>query len=125
MIQRIQTIYLILIAGILLAMLFIARSGDFDPLYRYVLMAGSGVTALLSIITLFYYKKRSLQVKLCYFLLFLLIAILTFIGIVFGANALSLKFQVIIPLVALVLDVLAIQRIKKDEKLVRSLDRLR
>lgn len=125
MIQRIQTIYLILIAGILLAMLFIAQSSGIEPLYRHVLTVASGVTALLSAITIFYYKKRPLQVKLCYVLLFLLTAILAFTGIVFGADALKMKFLVIIPLASLILDVLAIQGIKKDDKLVKSLDRLR
>ncbi|GHS91927.1 hypothetical protein FACS1894174_08800 [Bacteroidia bacterium] len=125
MIQRIQTIYLILIAGILLAMLFIAQSSGIESLHLYILTVASGVTALLSAITIFYYKKRPLQIKLCYVLLFLLIAILTFIGITFGADALKIKFLVIIPLISLVLDVLAIQGIKKDNKLIKSLDRLR
>ncbi len=125
MIQRIQTIYLILIAGILLAMSFLAYSSSIEFTYRCMLTAVGGSMALLSIATIFFYKKRSQQISMCYYLLILLIATLGFIGYLYSIGAMGLNFIAAIPLIAIILDFLAIFGIKKDDKLVKSLNRLR
>ncbi len=138
MIQRIQTIYLILIAGIMLAMLFLPigepvtiAGTSFDLGNSWVLKLIYGLTALISAITIFFYKKRSLQISLCIGIFILLV--LSYVAFYFliwqpnkeYLNGLSYSYAIILPLVALILDILAILGVKKDEKLVRSLDRLR
>jgi hypothetical protein len=81
--------------------------------------------AILALIAIFMYKKRLLQIKICYGIMVLLILTgglyLLFLMTVCFAPAIAMLF----PWIALILDFMAIHRIKKDEKLVRSLDRIR
>ncbi len=124
MIQRIQTIYLILIAGIMLAMLFLsAASIPMCIIY--------GITGLLAFASIFYYKKRALQMQICYLVLGLIVLSYVVSFILFGiptaasfSNTNSI-IVIVLPLIAIIFDLLAIRGIKKDDKLVRSLDRLR
>ncbi|MDR3267653.1 MAG: DUF4293 domain-containing protein [Tannerella sp.] len=152
MLQRIQTVYLLLITALSIAMLFlplaVVQSGGvayaFDALGlhtvttppeltypTWALFALPVVIALLSIITVFIYKNRILQIRLCIFNAILLAGfygIFAFFlwnlsaqpGFHFGVR-LALAF----PLINLILDYLAIRNIGADEVLVRSLDRLR
>ena len=48
-----------------------------------------------------------------------------FLGEIDSAYNINLQFGIILPVVALIFDLLAISRIKRDEKLVKSLDRIR
>jgi len=129
MIQRIQTIYLLLILGLMASMLFLPIA-DIDS-FSWTLFAECSFTALLSLVTIFLYKKRKLQIKICYGILGLLI--LSYLIIFFNfwlpnytsEAVVAFKIPVVFPFFAIVLDILAIRAIKKDEKLVRSLDRLR
>jgi glucose-6-phosphate-specific signal transduction histidine kinase len=89
------------------------------------------ITALLALFNIFLYKKRKLQIRLCYALL-LLPVLLYVIYFIFDRQFLPLSefFQqtpltFVFPFIAVILIYLAIRGIKKDEKLVRSLDRLR
>jgi len=90
--------------------------------------------ALLSLFTIFQYKNRSLQIKLTN--IGVLAAIALIMGIFFlyipmiekKINIIpdySKAFGIYLPLVALVFMVMANRAIKRDEKLVRSADRLR
>jgi hypothetical protein len=130
MIQRIQTVWLLLAAllsaGVLL--LPITRAGAGNP---PVLDAEAGLTVLLAVAAIFLYKRRPLQVWCCrgllllqaiwYASLFLLIP-----GAAGGAIlSTAWNFSILFPLISLVLSGLAIRAIQKDEKLVRSLDRIR
>jgi len=86
---------------------------------------------LLALITIFLYKKRLIQIRLCIFNAFLLIvfyliyACFLFIGI----NGIKLSFDfsygLAFPFIAFIFDLLAINAIHKDENLVKSLDRIR
>ena len=129
MIQRIQTIYLLLVAGFMLAMLFVPLTNiPIIPNYEYILFSLFGLTVILSLIAIFYYKKRSFQIKLCRITLLLLIVSVFFIGFVFWKQSLiiaQLKPAITFPIIAIILDYLAIQGIRKDDKLVNSLNRLR
>ncbi len=124
MIQRIQTIYLILIAGIMLAMLFLSMSSI--PMCLIY-----GLTAISAFIAIFYYKKRTLQINICYLILGLIVLsyvasfIITGLPTAESFSNINSIIAITLPLIAIVFDLLAIQGIKKDEKLVRSLDRLR
>ncbi|MCL1936935.1 MAG: DUF4293 domain-containing protein [Candidatus Azobacteroides sp.] len=143
MIQRIQTIWLFLIfllSGCLFFLSPVINGGlELFPFMKYpyifiqypyiwFLIGESALTLILSFGAIFLYKKRILQMRLCtgiWILQFLFY--ITFFLEVRNATETVVVWQwpVIIPLIICILDVLAIRAIKKDEKLVRSLDRLR
>ena len=124
MIQRIQTVYLILIAGIMSAILFLS-------LPNILMCSIYGVTALLALTTIFYYKKRPLQIKLCYLILVLIIASYAVSFITYGLpttesfSNINSVISIALPVVAIIFGLLAIRGIKKDDSLVKSLNRLR
>ncbi len=152
MIQRVQTLYL-LIATIFTAILLFMPLAYFcgpvstggitawqieltdalgetqiQPIYVVGILLLS--STLLPLITIFLYRKRKLQMRLCLIELFLLI-------ISFGAFAYHYTRQnnadtggmvsplLFLLLVAIVSVLMARWRIAKDEMLVRSLDRIR
>jgi len=125
MIQRIQTVYLLL-SFCLMAILVLM---PFSSLWMIVIDAGA--VAVLAAIVIFLYKKRDLQVKISYAMLLLLVLMYA-LYFIFDWHYLSftelfrhVRFTFLFPFIAFILVYLAIRGIKKDEKLVRSLDRLR
>lgn len=155
MIQRIQTLYLLLVvilSGIVLFSAFAGLVNTTDALnyivnYKGVFLVQAngnqflqnvwGVTALAAIIplvalaTIFLYKKRSLQIKLSFFNIVLMVAyygVLFFylwqFGSVYHADW-FLEVVTAFPLVNVILSALAIRSIRKDEALIKSLNRLR
>ena len=136
MIQRIQTLYLLFAAIVSAGLIFIfhlwTNSQDVpvyanDEYFYLGLFLGS---ALLSLIAIFNFKNRKLQ-----FVLGRLNIILNFILLGFfvyqllippGESNISEKgVGIFIPILSIVLLVLANKAIKKDEDLVKSVDRLR
>jgi membrane protease YdiL (CAAX protease family) len=136
MIQRIQSIYMLLVAAIAGGLTFIFGLyttiegveifAKDDPLYIGLFMA----SAILALITIFLFKNRKLQFVLNRFNI---IFNLTLLG-VFVYRMLTLSGEtevsekgigIIIPIISIVLLVLANRAIKKDEDLVKSVDRLR
>jgi len=121
MIQRIQTVYLFLVFCLMVTLAFIPFS------FSWMISLDAGIVAGLAIITIFLYKKRNLQIKISYIMLLLLVLayILYFITnqqlLVFS----EIKYTFIFPFIAAIFICLAIRGIKKDEKRVRSLDRIR
>ena len=153
MIQRIQTVYL-LIATILMAItIFTPIAQFFDGTQEYTLSAfalkdAAGVTAqstiymgillalagVLPFVVIFLFKNRQLQIRLCAAEIVLLVGSLVVMGIYYylsarlfeSVNGLgSLKLGMIMPLIAIVFVALATRAIFRDEVLVRSLDRIR
>jgi small-conductance mechanosensitive channel len=135
MLQRIQTLYLLIAAicsGVLSSTTYLIVSGDvvigiIDSLAYLLLFLGS---ALLSVISIFLYKSRQTQ-----FVLGRLNIILNFILLgLFVYRLLSLPGEpansekgigLLLPVFSIVLLALANKAIKKDESLVKSVDRLR
>jgi len=155
MIQRIQSLYLLLTS--LLPILFLSgtflkffnKSGtgyyvDFRGLWESGVPGGtrminsliplSGVMILITILSvtaILFFKKRKVQMKLVGTIILLTII---FIGVmIFLFFRISEKFQaeillvyrMFIPVLILIFGILAYQGIRKDENLVKSLDRLR
>jgi len=125
MIQRIQTVYLFFVFCLMVILVFFPFSSS------WTVLIVTGLIAALAMITVFLYKKRKLQLKISYLILFLLI-LLYALYFIFDRQTLPLSelfrqvgHTFVIPLVSCVLAYLAIRGIKKDEKLIRSLDRLR
>lgn len=154
MIQRIQTLYLLAVIAFMSVTFvapiatFTAASGDVFTLSAFELSNGEQsqstiwmgivlvVATVLPLITIFLFKNRQLQLRLCGAEVMLLLGAVAFVVIYYwlsSSNALegidivhrSLGWASIMPLLALVMAFLAARRIFKDEILVRSLDRIR
>jgi Domain of unknown function (DUF4293) len=150
MLQRIQTIFLLLISLLSTLFYFVTFQKVTYGNTEYSLTIISGFTeemakstvflpfsinsliVLLSLITVFLFKNRKLQMKLCSLLAIvssiLCILLIAFIYIKTDAVA---KYEVtyniysIIPAINIVLAFIAKRFIKSDEELVRSADRIR
>jgi len=147
MIQRIQTVF-ILVAAILVGLLLKLKFADFsanDELYTFVangifkgenlvfnglpILIFIGLIAALHFVIIFLYKKRLLQIRLLAFTIVLLAGLFgmffyfTYAG--FEEIKVAFKIPVAFPIVAIILDYLAIRAIGKDEALIRSVNRIR
>lgn len=138
MLQRIQSVWLLLAAAFdAITFRFPFYSGDWIKdkfLYPIDLNAQTTVwftiltviTGAIAFVTIFLFKDRKLQLRLCYLGIFLTAVLLTmyflelknFIG---GSIALWVIFYFAV----LICYILAVRNILKDEKLIKSLDRLR
>ncbi|MBP4139909.1 MULTISPECIES: DUF4293 domain-containing protein [Flavobacterium] len=136
MIQRIQTVYLLLtflITGVLLFFipLWTSNTGKSfyfmqDQLYTILL----GLSTMLTIVSIISYKKRQNQFvlgRLNIILNLILLGLFVYRSLnLSGETQVSEKgIGMFLPIVAIVLLVLANKAIKKDEDLVKSVDRLR
>ncbi len=109
--------------------LFVSGNGyhDFSACPLFVLMSLSGV---LSIVTVFLYRNRMLQSKMCVCNIFLLLA--WYVGYVVLIKkvaspdaAFHVSFALCLPMVCILLNIMARKGILNDEKLVRAADRIR
>ena len=136
MLQRIQTIYLLIAAGVSAGLIFVSHLWITDEgisvfakdnILYLGLFLGS---AVLSLITIFMYKNRKSQFvlgRLNIILNFILLGFFVYLSLnVSGETAVSEKgIGMFLPIVSIVLLALANKAIKKDEDLVKSVDRLR
>ncbi|GAA4112775.1 DUF4293 domain-containing protein [Aquimarina addita] len=136
MIQRIQTIYLLLVAALSggISFLFpygISQSGAVLFIQDNMTVLGIFVgSAFLSLLTIFLFKNRKLQFvlgRINILLNFILLGVFVYWLLpVSGETQVSEKdIGMFIPVISIVLLVIANKAIKKDEDLVKSVDRLR
>ncbi|MBO7265260.1 MAG: DUF4293 domain-containing protein [Alistipes sp.] len=152
MIQRIQSLYLLVAAALMSLTLFMPIAtfvvdGNTYALSAFALSCGDmsestlwmGVmlvmATLLPLVVIFLFKRRTLQVRLCAVEIVLLLGSLVMIGLYYWLTSRLFENLVVehrqfgwgapMPLVSLVLTALASRAIFKDEVLVRSLDRIR
>lgn len=149
MIQRIQSVYLFLVAALMTATIFcplmtfstakapvVASPFGMDVwsgLYpTWGVLTFAALAALVPFVNIFLYKKRKLQMRLCNLTTLLLLLFYITFGVYayfFMANVdakiLNPEFGLVLPFIAFVFNMLAYTKIKKDDKLVRSLDRIR
>lgn len=136
MIQRIQTVYLffvMLISGILPFWINLWSDADGNAIFakHEILVSGAFyLSAILALIAIVVYKKRKNQFVLNRLNLILNLFLLGF----FVYRSLNLSGEtlvsekgigMLIPVISIILLVLANRAIKKDEDLVKSVDRLR
>ena len=136
MIQRIQTIWLLLAAAASFASLKLSfYSGKKDSIQfeqlsgskgSFLLLILSVAVALLSVVSIFLFKNRKLQMRLALTgfvaqLVVLFLSIQETAAFTEGNYTLTSIFSFVIP----VFLVLAVMGIRKDEKLIKSMDRLR
>ena len=158
MIQRIQTVYF-LITAVLIGLMFFFPLATFmgdgsefrltacsfdditDPanpvrymhtIYLSILL---GAAALLPLVIMFLYKRRLLQIRLCFAEIVLLLGALGFVAYyiyhysatmeVFEMSSWKVGLPAVFPLVSIILMVLALRAVLRDENLIRSLNRIR
>jgi len=159
MIQRIQSIYLLLAASMSALMAFFTFTvidmggkhyildlfgihynldhNQVELVGFWYLAAFVSIACSLSLVTIFLYKRRNLQITMCK------LNLLLYLGVIFtvfylGEKVLGIleinlglegelhhKLGAILPILSAILILLATRAIKKDEALVRSADRIR
>jgi len=145
MIQRIQSIYLLL-SGTSFLSLFkvpfatsataipsLLADGVYNIYDNGVLIALAGLGGLLSIVAIFLFNNRMLQLKMSYgsivlSILLPLVAMLLIYNegtITNHASQIVDGFGIYMPVVAMIFGFLAARFIQKDEQTVQSMDRLR
>lgn len=154
MIQRIQSIYLLLSALLTSTVLFI-KLADFTNATSKFILEDTGIyqvmentekqlilgtypiillailTTFLSLVILFFFKRRILQIRLSGINIAFqlgLTGMILYLGQSGAKNldaVVSYHYVIVFPLIAMVLTILAIISIGKDEALIRSLNRIR
>ena len=137
MIQRIQTIYLLLafvVTGVLpffIPLWTMADGKDYFFMQNQVYVVVLGLSTTLSLLGIISYKKRQNQFvigRLNMILNLILLGLFVYRSLNVSGETLAVSEKGIgmfLPIVAIVLLVLANKAIKKDEDLVKSVDRLR
>lgn len=136
MIQRIQSIYLALAGIVSIALPFVfslyadAEGNAVWAKDDSIILGLFALSAVLSFIIIFLYKKRQNQFvlgRLTIILNFVLLGVLVYRSQILsgGTAVLEKGIGMIIPLISIVLLALANKAIKRDEDLVKSVDRLR
>jgi hypothetical protein len=136
MIQRIQTIYLLLTAVTSGGLIFIVslwidgEGNEVVAMDENTFFGAFIVSAVTAIIAIFIYKNRKLQTvinRLNILLNLILLGVFVYRALTMsGATAVAEKgIGMFIPILSIVLLVLANKAIRKDEQLVKSVDRLR
>lgn len=153
MIQRIQTIFLLLTAILMAVTVFsplaqlvnidtgesaffkcagIFKENEVSMYFTWGVISMAVLSALLAFINIFIFKKRKCQAKLCNLTTITILLFYAAFASYYYCEAplLNLKFAkaeygIILPVIALIFNFLAKSRIKTDEKLVQSLNRIR
>ncbi len=149
MIQRKQTIYLLLALAALIVCLCLpigrltsTTLGAETLVYNLGLYTNTGVSvhpilfvdivvvATLSFINIFLYNKRKLQMRICVVSIILCLVWYAYYAFMVlsmfkGIGTVSISFAVCLPFVAIVMLVLARSGIKADEELIKSMSRIR
>ena len=141
MIQRIQSIYLLLGALSLASLLFfdeiwLGETATVLPWFAPALLIGGGVVVVAALVSIFLYKNRVRQRGVVVIVQWLTLAwMAVFYGGLFysgqleaetGGDPISISLLgLIVPILAYIFFFLARRSIQKDIALVRSMDRLR
>ncbi|MBK5194816.1 MAG: DUF4293 domain-containing protein [Proteiniphilum sp.] len=150
MLQRIQTLFLLLAAAAMLVAsvtplaVFMYNSDKvlFEAMGIYLngtlndstwgLFVIGIISSVVALITVFLYKQRILQIRLSIFNIVIMLGFYLYFGFILYKiyPVENLQFQkvgigITMPVIAVILTILAIRKIGVDEALVRSLQRLR
>lgn len=155
MIQRIQSLYLSLVLLLLILMLFfplVVFNDNAGILYQFMPTGLKNLSngqwyyvnrniltfifilfaSLINLVVIFLYKRRKLQVKLSKILMGILAGLFLFIvyEIKFGITGIIIEnskynWTILVPIISIILIFLAVKSIKRDDELVKSIDRLR
>ncbi|MBQ6244394.1 MAG: DUF4293 domain-containing protein [Bacteroidales bacterium] len=125
--QRIQTLYLLLATGLVVALLFSPKAGDitYTEYWPYAVLLI--ITAFLQVMATTTWKHRIFQMRTASLSAIILIGLQVWLVVDFISTHNTPVFHItaVFPVVAAILDFLAARSILADEMLVRSADRLR
>ncbi len=136
MLQRIQSVYLLLAAANALGLIFVFHlwvTNESTMIFakdELPVLAAFIASGVLSLVTIFMFKNRKLQFvlgRLNIILNFFLLGFFVYLSLnVSGETEVSEKgIGMFLPIISIVFLALANKAIKKDEDLVKSVDRLR
>lgn len=137
MLQRIQTVWLFLAAiAIAITLYFnVYKLADGSPINlqnNYIAIVLVGISAILSMVALFSFKKRKSQLNMIWLNLLVIIGLLAWmfysielLKVDLNAEGGMYSFGAFVPLLSVLFLILAISGIKKDVKLLKAYDRLR
>ena len=149
MIQRIQSVYLLVVTILMIICMcnpvgsIIASTNEISEFGNLCIILPDGtkdyapwalfailmVVAILSFVTIFLFKKRMLQIRLTIFSSIMLIgyylALVALALMLAEGTSFTPSWTICLPFVAIVLNWLAIRGIGADEALVKAYDRLR
>ena len=123
MIQRIQSVYLLLVTILMAVLAMITVKEILQSLFFAIL-------GIISLVAIFLYKNRKRQILTARIFLVALVIVFGYVCYIFwrvfhfAPDTVTVVVGLLSP-VSAILVYLAIKAIRKDEKLVRSLDRLR
>lgn len=147
MIQRIQTVYLLIVTGLLITAMclpmgyFIEGAGEHP--FKAMGMEVNGtfqstwglfgilmLSTLVAFATIFLFKNRMLQIRMTIFNSLLLVGYyIAFMAFYFAlksdVNMFRIGWALCLPLIAIILNILAVRAIGRDEVMVKAADRLR
>ncbi|MDA9628266.1 DUF4293 domain-containing protein [Flavobacteriaceae bacterium] len=129
MIQRIQSLYLLLVILLSFIVLYFSLNSplgiDLNSFFKDIY--GFYFIPILGCISLFIYGRRKIQSIICLILIFLnLIVLQVYISKIFEGDLNTIIFIILVSsFVECILLILARRAINKDEKLVSSIDRIR
>lgn len=149
MIQRIQTIYLLIVTILAVTCmslpigafvenssisdlfnLYISRADGVKDYAPWALFVIQLLSALISFVAIFLFKKRIIQMRFSIFNIILnvgyYISAIAFVFMLKGdTESFTMNWPICMPLINIILSWLAIRAIGKDEMLVKAYDRLR
>lgn len=131
MIQRIQTLFLLVATGLLFSLFFNNFTYSTDIAVKYTqytpFLIFTIVTSAASLLSVFLFKNRMLQMRLCIYNMLILIAYQGWIAYMFFTRIEETAFSMtaVFPIIAGILTFLAFRYIGRDEALVQSVNSLR
>ena len=139
MIQRIQSLYLLVSAISMSALFFLplaTSSGTDDSWFSdgrldagdMPFMAGAAVCVVISVLAIFLFAQRQRQLLMVRVAMLMMVILTGYAGLSMyqsAAEGISAGYGIVMPVIALLSGWLASKGIQKDEQTVRGMDRLR
>ena len=129
--QRLQTLFLALATGLVVALFFslkaVTRLAEFTYSQNFPYLVLLIVTSILQVLALFTFNQRVFQLRTATLSAIVLVAFQAWLAVDFMTCSDELVFRVtaVFPLCAAILDLIAVRYILRDQLMVESITRLR
>ena len=139
MLQRIQSVFMVCATACMIAILFIPigklpHLQQLNVMEHTPLLMATLISIFFPIYNLFQFKRRKQQIRICIYSITLYIIVMVLAHYYVHEDPLTFSPAIILskltlgslmPVAAIIFQILAIRNIIKDDKLVRSMDRFR
>ena len=139
MLQRIQSVFMVCATACMIAILFIPigklpHFQQLNVMEHTPLLMATLISIFFPIYNLFQFKRRKQQIRICIYSITLYIIVMALAHYYVHEDPLTFSPAIILskltlgslmPVAAIIFQILAIRNIIKDDKLVRSMDRFR